>query len=58
VVSPRAGALYTKVSDLISPLTGQWDDQLLREMFNEVDVGRIILIPLNNQGFGDFIALG
>jgi hypothetical protein len=48
--------VYTKVSNLIDPTTGSWDEDLLRPLFLEVDVGRISEIPLNNQGFDDFIA--
>jgi hypothetical protein len=29
-----------------------------RELFTDVDVGRILRIPINNQAFGDFIAWG
>nr|XP_051221482.1 uncharacterized protein LOC127339703 [Lolium perenne] len=58
VISPRNNVIYTKVSELISPVTGQWDAQLLHELFNQVDVARILRIPLNDQGFEDFIAWG
>jgi hypothetical protein len=44
------------VSDLINPLTGSWDEQLLHELFNSPDVNRILQIPINSQGFEDFIA--
>jgi hypothetical protein len=36
VVSPRGVALYTKVSELISPITGTWDEPLLRSLFSEL----------------------
>jgi hypothetical protein len=29
VISQRNGVVYTKVSDLINPMTGQWDEELL-----------------------------
>jgi hypothetical protein len=44
------------VCDLISPITGYWDVELLQTIFCNVDVGRILEIPLHNQGFDDFIA--
>jgi hypothetical protein len=50
VISARGVALLTKVSDLIDPITGQWDAILLGDLFNPVDVGRILQIPINNQG--------
>jgi hypothetical protein len=56
VISPRAGAVYTKVCDLISPITGQWDEELLNSLFCTVDRERIRHIPINNQGFQDFVA--
>jgi hypothetical protein len=58
VVSPRAGALFTRVSELINPHTGRWDEELLNSLLRPVDVGRILQIPLNSQGFDDFIAWG
>jgi hypothetical protein len=48
--------LLTRVSQLISPITGSWDEDLLADMFNPVDVTRILQIPINSQGFDDFIA--
>jgi hypothetical protein len=56
VVSPRGMAVYTKVSELISPITGTWDEPLLRSLFFGVDVSRILQIPINNHGFDDFLA--
>jgi hypothetical protein len=56
VISARGGALLTKVSYLIDPITGQWDATLLSDLFNPVDTGRILQIPINNQGFDDFVA--
>jgi hypothetical protein len=29
VLTPRGGAVYTKVSEIINPITGQWDRQLI-----------------------------
>jgi hypothetical protein len=56
IISPRGGSVYTKVNELISPVTGQWDEDLLKGLFGDVDVWRILEIPLNNQGFAYFIA--
>lgn len=56
VISPRGHTVLTLVSDLIDPSTGQWDEGLLQTVFNPVDVGRILQIPLNLNAFDDFIA--
>jgi hypothetical protein len=56
VITPRASTIFTKVSELICPFSGGWDEQLLESIFYSVDVNRIMQIPLNNQGFEDFIA--
>jgi hypothetical protein len=56
VISPRGGAVFTRVSELIEPITGQWDMSLLHSLFGEVDVHRILQIPLHRQGFDDFNA--
>jgi hypothetical protein len=56
IISPRGGAVYSKVSELIDPATGQWDAVLLHDLFGAVDVQRILQIPLHRQGFDDFIA--
>jgi hypothetical protein len=48
--------VLTKVSDLIEPITGQWDATLLSDLFNPVDAGRILQIPIHNQGFNDSVA--
>jgi hypothetical protein len=44
------------VSDLIDPLTNQWDIALLGTLFNTVDVNRILQILIHPQGFLDFFA--
>ena len=48
--------MYTKVEELIDPITGQWDEQLLRSFFNPVDLNRILQIPLHTGAFDDFVA--
>ena len=56
VISICGQTVITSVSDLIDPTTGQWDEELLRTVFNPVDVGRILQIPLSLNAFEDFIA--
>jgi hypothetical protein len=47
---------YTLKFNLISHVTGSWDEQLLGELFYNVDVGRVLQCLLNNQGFDVFIS--
>ena len=56
VVSPRGQTRLTKVNDLIDPMTGKWDEELIQSIFNHVDTTRILQIPLNYGAFDDFIA--
>jgi hypothetical protein len=56
IISPRGLGVLSKVADLIDTSTGTWDAELLRSLFLEVDVKRILEIPINVQGFDDFIA--
>jgi hypothetical protein len=58
VTSARGNAIVTKVSDLIDPYSGQWDESLFRDIFNAIDAEQILQIPLNTHGFEDFIAWG
>jgi hypothetical protein len=55
VISSRGEAVYTRVEDLINPVTEQWDEELLRSILNPVDVNRILEIPLNVGAFDDFL---
>lgn len=44
--TPRGATLLTKVAELIDPITGSWDVQLVKELFCEEDVTNILAIPL------------
>lgn len=48
--------LISKVSDLIDPTWGLWDEQLINSIFLPVDAMRILRIPLSPNGFDDFVA--
>lgn len=41
---------------MIDPGTEKWDEELIRDIFNPVDVNRILQIPLNYSSFEDFVA--
>jgi hypothetical protein len=54
-ITPRGAALLSKVSELIDPVTGSWDVQLLNDIFWEEDVKEIMLIPVR-VGHDDYVA--
>jgi hypothetical protein len=56
ILMPRGGATYTRVCELLCPITGQWDEVLLNDLFNPIDVTRILQIPISTHGFEDFIS--
>jgi hypothetical protein len=47
--------VLTKVKDLIDPITGQWDEVLVREIFWEMDANLILSTPIR-EDFNDFPA--
>ena len=55
IVTPRGTCLLETVSDLVSPITSLWDEQLVRDTFWPVDAATILQIPLR-EGADDFIA--
>jgi hypothetical protein len=56
VITPRGHTVYTKVSELIDPITRAWDVELLKSIFNDVDVMRILQIPLAVGMMEDFVS--
>jgi hypothetical protein len=44
--SIQGHSIVTQVSDLINPVTDQWDESLLRDHFNMDDVKEILMIPI------------
>ena len=55
IITQRGQTLISKVLDLIDPTNGEWDEVLIRAIFNPVDARRILQIPLNYEAFEDFI---
>jgi hypothetical protein len=45
-ITPRGHTILKKVSDLIDPISGEWDVSLINEIFWEEDVELILAIPL------------
>jgi hypothetical protein len=54
-ITPRGQCVLTKVQELINPVDGQWDEELVRQTFMEIDVQTILAIPLREE-FEDFVA--
>jgi hypothetical protein len=54
-ITPRNHNVITKVSDLINPVTGQWDEQLIRDVFMSIDAEAILATPIRDD-FEDFPA--
>jgi hypothetical protein len=55
VQTPRGNILISIVDELINPLDGRWDEELIRSLFWPVDFYRILQIPIYN-GRKDLIA--
>jgi hypothetical protein len=54
-ITPRGQRILTKVSELIDPMTGQWDEMLVRDTFWEMDAKLILEIPIRDE-FEDYPA--
>jgi len=55
VFAQRGNTLVSTVDELISPIDGQWDVQLIRSLFWPTDANRILQIPIRN-GREDVVA--
>jgi hypothetical protein len=42
ILSPRGQSIYTKVYELIDPIAGHWDEDMLWSILNLVDVERVL----------------
>jgi hypothetical protein len=47
-ITPRRNTILTRVSELIDPQTGNWDGELVRDIFWEDDVQHILAIPIKH----------
>lgn len=56
VIIIHGHTMVSSVNDLVNPMTGAWDDDLIKTIFNPVDARRILQISLNYGAFEDFIA--
>jgi hypothetical protein len=55
VLTLKGKHIYTKVSDLIDPITNSWDEELIIEIFWSVDKHIILAIPLPSHDLEDFV---
>jgi hypothetical protein len=46
-ITPRRTSLLTRVNELIDPITGQWDVQLVQDNFWPEDANEILRIPVD-----------
>ncbi|XP_071674470.1 uncharacterized protein [Lolium perenne] len=56
VATRRGNIVLTKVSDLIDHNTRQWDEELIRDIFWQIDAERILQIPLAVGMMDDFVS--
>jgi hypothetical protein len=54
-ITPRHQNLLTRVQELIDPITGDWDEVLVRNTFWDVDASEILKIPIRDD-FDDYPA--
>jgi hypothetical protein len=55
LVTHRGDSILTKVSELINPVTGQWNHQLVLDTFSSEEARLILNLPLRD-GAVDFLA--
>ena len=55
IITPRRGSLLLMVAELINPITGTWDEQLVKETFWDEDANIILALPIS-QDIDDFPA--
>ena len=48
-ITPRRGILLSRVADLLHPATGQWDKELIEELFWPEDVPEILALPVHTD---------
>jgi hypothetical protein len=54
-ITPKGQCLLTRVCELIDPATLQWDEELIRNIFWQMDVDTILSTPIRDE-FEDYYA--
>ena len=52
----RGNTILSKVQDLIDPVTGEWDEYLVQDVFWPIDADRILQIPIFQYETEDYAA--
>jgi hypothetical protein len=52
----RGQVIFRKVSDLIDPISGEWDESLIRDISNPLEAHKLLEIPLSQNLEEDFVA--
>ena len=50
-ITPRGHTILSKVSELIDPITGDWDKALVQDVFLEEDMKHILAIPVRYEAY-------
>ena len=56
IITIRGNQVLTKVCELLDPIIGDWDEQLIRENFWHIDAECILQIPIFHVETEDFVA--
>lgn len=56
IVTSRGNRVLTRVNELIEPVSGEPDENFIREFFWPIDVDRILQIPLHQDDTEDYVA--
>jgi hypothetical protein len=48
--------IFKKVSELIDPISGEWDEAIIWDIFNPLDAQKVLEIPLSQNLEEDFVA--
>lgn len=56
IITVHGNCVLTMVEELINLATGEWDDELIRDNFWNIDAERILEIPIYQHDTEDFVA--
>jgi hypothetical protein len=52
----RGQVIFRKVSDFIDPISSEWDEALIWDIFNPLEIQKVLQIPLSQNLEEDFVA--
>jgi hypothetical protein len=56
VFSRKGQSILRTVDELINPITGEWDEEIIRDNLLAIDAEKILRIPLSDSLNDDFVA--